>query len=104
MRTFVAEEHTETYAACRSIIGPERWDKLFLGRTLSLDPASLVKDLLQTGEQGIPKYLPDLARLEYTLEDIRTGKECVPEEMNAICLNPTVRLIDLDYLHDEYFE
>jgi hypothetical protein len=97
MRTFVAEEHTEIYTACRSIIGSERWDRLSRGRKLSDDPASLVRDLIQAGEQGMPKFLPDLARLEYTIADIRASEDCIPEDIREICLNPTVRLIDLPW-------
>lgn len=97
MRTFVAEEHTETFTACRSIIGCERWDKLFRGSTFSDDPASRLKELIQAGEQGMPKYLPDLARLEYTIEDILTSENRIPDDIREICLNPTLRLIDLSW-------
>ena len=97
MRTFVAEEHTEFYAACRSIIGSERWARLSRGRMLSDDPASLVRDLIQAGEQGMPKFLPDLARLESAIEDIRAGEDRIPDDIREICLNPTVRLIDLSW-------
>jgi len=97
MRTFVAEEHTEIYTACRLIIGSERWDRLIRGRKLSDDPASLVRDLIQAGEQGMPKFLPDLARLESAIEYIRTSEVRIPEDMREICLNPTVRLIDLSW-------
>ena len=97
MRTFVAEEHTEIYTACRSIIGSERWDRLISGRKLSDDPESLVRDLIQAGEQGMPKFLPDLARLESAIEDIRASEDRIPEDIREICLNPTVRLIDLSW-------
>jgi selenobiotic family peptide radical SAM maturase len=97
MRTFVAEEHAEIYTACRSIIGSERWDRLSRGRKLSDDPASLVRDLIQADEQGMPKFLPDLARLEYTIADIRASKDRIPEDIRQICLNPSVRLIDLSW-------
>jgi len=95
MRTFVAEEHTEIYTACRLIIGSERWDRLIRGRKLSDDPASLVRDIIQAGEQGMPKFLPDLARLESAIDDIRASEDRIPNDIREICLNPTVRLIDL---------
>ncbi len=97
MRIFVAEEHTEFYAACRSIIGSERWARLIRGRMLSDDPASLLRDLIQAGEQGMPKFLPDLARLESAIEDIRASEDRIPDDIREICLNPAVRLIDLSW-------
>ena len=64
MRTFQTGQHTETYKACRAIVGPDRWDRLIRNKNTSNDPESLVKSLIQSGEQGIPIFLPDLARLE----------------------------------------
>ncbi len=45
----------------------------------------------------MPKFLPDLARLEWTLENIRTTEDRIPEEIKAICVNPTVSLLDLSW-------
>ena len=52
---------------------------------------------MKAGGEGMPKYLPDLARLEYAIEDIRTSEDHFPEDIREICLNPTIRLIDLSW-------
>jgi selenobiotic family peptide radical SAM maturase len=97
MRTFQAEEHTKVFTACRSIIGSERWDRLIQDRKSLYNPESLLRDLIQGGEQEMPTFLPDLVSLEYTIEDIRTSKDRFPEDIREICLNPTVRLLDLSW-------
>ena len=97
MRTFLAEEHIELYSACRSVAGPELWDRLVRDRRLSADSAPLIRDLIQAGGQGMPKFLPDLARLESTIEDVRRSGVRMPEVIGEICLNPTVRLLDLSW-------
>ncbi|MDQ7786203.1 MAG: thio(seleno)oxazole modification radical SAM maturase SbtM [Thermodesulfovibrionales bacterium] len=97
MRTFQAEEHTEPYTACRSIAGPELWARLSSDRKLSYDSEPLIGDLIRAGGQGMPKFLPDLARLEYTIEDVRRSEVRILEVTAEICLNPTVRLLDLSW-------
>ena len=67
MRTFQAEEHTELYSACRSIVGPEIWDRLVRNGNSSNGPESLIESLIQSGGQGVPLFLPELARLEWTI-------------------------------------
>jgi selenobiotic family peptide radical SAM maturase len=97
MGTFQTEENTGNFTACRSILGPERWDRLIHGRRLAENPESLIRDLIQAGEQEIPDFLPDLARLEWTLQDIHTCKQLLTSDITALCVNPTVRLLDLSW-------
>jgi len=97
MRTFQAEEHIELYTACRSIAGPELWARLLRSGKLSAASEPLIRDLIQAGGQGMPKFLPDLARIEYTIEDVRRSEVTIPEVTSGIYLNPTVRLLDLSW-------
>lgn len=58
---------------------------------------SLIGDLIQAGKQDMPAFQPDLALLENTIHDIRTCKDLFPQEIREICLNPTVRLLELSW-------
>jgi selenobiotic family peptide radical SAM maturase len=96
MGKFKTEDHSEVYSTCRSLAGPERWDRLIRDSRYSNDPEILVKSIIQAGED-IPAFLPDLARIEWTIDDIRACEDRIPENIGEICLNPTVRLLDLSW-------
>ena len=97
MKPFHAEEYTDNFRACRSIVGSERWNKLIQDRKSADTPESFIRDLMKTGEQGMPKYLPDLARLEWTIAEISAREETAQNDIKEICVNPTVRLLDLSW-------
>ena len=95
MRTFQTEQHTETYKACRAIVGSDRWDRLTRNKNTTNDLESLVKSLILSGEQGIPTFLSDLARLEWTVEDIHRTDDHIQNDRKGIRVNPSLRLLDL---------
>src|SRR4030042_378438 len=97
MRIFQTEQHPETYKACRSIVGSDRWDRLIRNKNTSNDLESLVKSLIQSGEQGIPTFLPDLARLESAVEDIRRTDDHIQNDGKEIRVNPSLRLLDFPW-------
>jgi selenobiotic family peptide radical SAM maturase len=95
MKIFQTGHFNETYKACRAIVGPDRWDRLIRNKNTLNDPESLVKSLIQSGGQGLPKFLPDLARLEWTVEDIRRTDDHIQNDRKEIRVNPSLRLLDL---------
>ena len=97
MRTFQTGQHSEIYKTCRGMVGPDRWDSLIRNSTSSDDPESLINFLIQSGEQEIPKFLPDLARLEWTIEDVNRTENFVQSNIKEIHVNPSLRLIDLTW-------
>lgn len=97
MRTFRTRQHTEIYKACRVIAGPDRWDRLIRNNNLPDDPESLMKFLIQSGGQGMPAFLPDLARLEWAVEDINRTENLVQNDIKEIHVNPSLKLIDLTW-------
>lgn len=101
MKKFRAEDYSKVCSTCRSIAGPDRWDRLIRDKRSSNDPETLVNSLIQAGGE-IPAFLPDLARIEWTIEDIRTCEDVIPESLAEICLNPTVRLLDLSWKNLTY--
>jgi selenobiotic family peptide radical SAM maturase len=97
MKTFRPGQDTEIYKTCRAVVGPDRWDRLIRNRNSSKDPESLMKFLIQSGEQGMPAFLSDLARLEWTIEDVRRTEDFIQNSTKEIHVNPTVRLLDLTW-------
>jgi len=95
MKIFQTGHFNETYKACRAIVGPDRWDRLIRNKNTSNDPESLVKSLIQSGGQGLPKFLPDLARLESAVEDIHRTDDHIQNDRKEIRVNPSLRLLDL---------
>jgi selenobiotic family peptide radical SAM maturase len=43
----------------------------------------------------MPAFLSDLTRLKNTIEDIRAGTDSYPDDISEICINPSVRLLEL---------
>ena len=76
----------EIYQACRSIVGYETWEKVITGLIFPPDPEQLIISLERTGEQGIPEFLPDLARLEWTIKEVEeiTYKSLKDSEGNLV--------------------
>jgi selenobiotic family peptide radical SAM maturase len=97
MRTFQAEEHTGLYSACRSIVGPEKWDRLVRNGNSSNGPESLVESLIQSGGQGIPLFLPELARLEWTIGVVLESDDRVLNDIEEIHINPSLSLLELTW-------
>jgi selenobiotic family peptide radical SAM maturase len=92
--------HTEThigiYNVLSSHIGPEIWAKVIRAGQSSADPETLLNFLIQTGGQEIPPYLPDLARLEWTIGEI-SACQILKNEKQDIVTNPTVRLLEVPW-------
>jgi selenobiotic family peptide radical SAM maturase len=58
---------------------------------------SSIRDLNHAEMKDIPAFMPDLVRLENAIENIRTGNYFLPREIREICINPTVRLLELSW-------
>ena len=97
MDTFQLEDCAYIYPACRAIVGGERWDKITLQSGSLHDPESLTRALMQSGEEDMPQYLPDLARLEYTLHEMHISSVTRRHDFSHTCLNPTARLVELSW-------
>lgn len=95
MKTFQTGQPAQIYKTCRAMVGPDRWDSLIRNSNSSDNPESLMNFLIQSGEQGMPKFLPDLARLEWNIEDVNRAENFVQNDINEIHVNPSLRLIDL---------
>jgi selenobiotic family peptide radical SAM maturase len=85
-----------SYPVCRSLMGAEAWERAAAG--LRNNPEAFperIKSL--TGTLGLPEYLPELARLEWAYNSIKDSAGDIPEEVEGICINPSVRLLELSW-------
>jgi selenobiotic family peptide radical SAM maturase len=87
----------DIFAACRSLMGHERWSALTRDMKPEDDPEVFQKVLSQTGGAGLPEFLSELARLEGAMHETSNCKFEIPVETERICINPTLNLIGLFY-------
>jgi selenobiotic family peptide radical SAM maturase len=84
----------DIYPVCRALLGPTLWERIQeeIGASNQVEalPDTLSRD---RGRPEIPDYLPDLARLERAL--FSAGMAEVPSQVESLCLNPTVRLVQI---------
>jgi hypothetical protein len=85
----------EIFPLCRSIIGSERWSSIATCFAEIPDLESFQQKLLQTG--GLPGFLPELARLEWSINETSGGNSDVPLEVDWISINPTLKLLSLSW-------
>jgi selenobiotic family peptide radical SAM maturase len=97
MNTTSQKKLHEIYQACRSIVGYETWEKVITGLIFPPDPEQLMISLERTGEQGIPEFLPDLARLEWTIKEIEEITYKSLKNSEGISINPSLRLLELSW-------
>jgi len=86
------------YRACRSILGLDTWDR-FLGVCVAEAGPETFPDTLALymNSLGLPQFLPELARLEWHLHQTNSNKIELPLEIGRLCVNPTVRLLQLSW-------
>ena len=83
------------FPVCRSFAEPAAWIRV----AAACDPAAAEGALeealrLVGGSLGLPPFLPDLARLERLVRDVRHDPGGVPAAVALPCLNPTLRLVE----------
>lgn len=86
------------YRACRSVLGFDTWDR-FLGVCVAEERPETFPDTLALYmiNLGLPQFLPELARLEWNLHQTNSNKIEFPLEIGQLCVNPTVRLLQLSW-------
>lgn len=86
------------YRACRSIMGSDTWDRILeagnADSRLEAFPDTVEKYRI---EFGLPEFLPELARLEWTLHKTTSRKHGTPFGVSRLMVNPTARLVQLSW-------
>ncbi len=85
-----------TFPKCHSILDSDIWEQITADA--SMDPETFIKELkCQVGKQGIPEFIPELARLEHSLNELKISKIKKIHEVNKHVVNPTLQLLKLSW-------
>ena len=86
------------YPLCRSILDSETWDRIIVECDLNAEPETFLNKLLfRTDDVGFPEFLPELARLELTINKVIKGETEIPLEPDQPVINPTLQLLQLSW-------
>ena len=103
----VREVVEKLYPLVRACVGPERWEQLVKGyiatrpaRHFEMNQAgesfpAYVADV--TGAQGLPEFLPALARFEWADWAVYASLERLPERVERLTVNPTLTVLQHPY-------
>ncbi|HSR37223.1 MAG TPA: thio(seleno)oxazole modification radical SAM maturase SbtM, partial [Desulfurivibrionaceae bacterium] len=80
------------YPACRRLVPSGLWCQLTAGD----DPARLPQALGAVDAAELPSFLPDLARLEWAIHQVREGAVAI-DPVAALALNPTLQMLEFPW-------
>jgi len=99
----VREVVEKLYPLVRARVGPERWEQLVQGYTATRPARHF--EMNQLGEafpafvadvtvaEGLPEYLPALARFEWADWAVYASQERLPERVERLTVNPTLTVL-----------
>jgi hypothetical protein len=85
------------YHAARAILGEKRWSLICRACPGATQPEQLLQALAELKDPGIPRYLPDLIRLEAAVSSALREKDRVAAGGDRVSMNPSIRLIELSW-------
>lgn len=88
----------DTYPTCRSILDSDVWNRI-VKRYEPYPEAEMFPDTvtLQIEELDLPRYMPELARLEWALHKVTAGEVEIPAEVDRLGVNPALQLLRLSW-------
>jgi selenobiotic family peptide radical SAM maturase len=94
----ITDRIEEIYPACRKLVASEAWDRLANACATGHGPGELPQILSRQGDiLSPPGYLPELARLEWTLFRVKTLEPDYSPRGNQIEINPSLQLLRLSW-------
>jgi selenobiotic family peptide radical SAM maturase len=97
MTRYEKKANKEVYAACCKIVGPEKWKKFISSFDAAPDP-DILNDLIEkTGDFTAYPFLPDLARLEWTVNAVSKSSSTIPTQKGHLSVNPTLHILLLSW-------
>jgi selenobiotic family peptide radical SAM maturase len=88
----------EIYPACRSLIDTETWNQIISVYSEEKGLEELIMKLEnRKGELGLPGFLPELARLERIVRNLKTENPGITTEVIRISVNPSLQLLPLSW-------
>jgi len=88
------ERLREIYPCCLSFIGPDKLNT-FTEHFKESDLKALLNALEE--DHSLLLFLPELARLEWALYEVKTGSVVIPPDIDKICINPTFQILQLSW-------
>jgi selenobiotic family peptide radical SAM maturase len=96
MNLTIQKKLDEVYPVCRSFIDCGAWEKMI--ELCDEEPETFPERLsLRSGDLGLPEFLPEFARLEWTFRNVENGEIEIPREVDRIIVNPTFQLLKLSW-------
>jgi selenobiotic family peptide radical SAM maturase len=89
--------YDDIYPACRKVLGEEAWQRFSAKWAKALGSCSLSTEFSRISSRSIPKFLPDLARLEEAIFTASNNRESIPHDVKQPSINPTIQIIDLSW-------
>ena len=88
------------YPSCRRAVDPDTWKQIVRACARNSGPEGLPKTLaLQRGDLGLAGFLPELARLEWSIHKVTEREADIPQQVEQLGVNPTVQLLQLAWRH-----
>jgi selenobiotic family peptide radical SAM maturase len=85
------------YRACRAVLGEAAWSRLSLQELKALVSRTLSTALTRIEDDSIPRFLPDLARLEEVYASVEERKGLLTSEVELPSVNPTLQILELSW-------
>jgi selenobiotic family peptide radical SAM maturase len=85
------------YHSCRSVLGESAWKRFSTQWADAIASHSLSTTLTRESSRAIPKFLPDLARLEEAIFAAAEKKGSIPGKVDRPSINPTLEIIELSW-------
>jgi selenobiotic family peptide radical SAM maturase len=80
------------FPRCRSILKPAIWYRIIKSIPENTTPEAFPNLLNDRMDIGIQAFLPELAQLEWNIYDTKHGHIKIPDDVDQILVNPTLKL------------
>jgi selenobiotic family peptide radical SAM maturase len=84
------------FPRCKAFFAHDRWQHMSRAARSS-DGRALLESLLRGVFEGLPPYLPDLARVEWARHSIMKESGSIPQIVENLVLNPTVQALEVGW-------
>jgi len=86
------------YPRCRMLLGTDMWQKIISGHDLDRKPGIFPKVIVAYKHHAhIPEFLPELARLEWSVSQAKERSITIPDDQEDVTINPTLLLHEFQW-------
>jgi selenobiotic family peptide radical SAM maturase len=88
----------KNFTGCRSLLDAGTWLAIMSECREDENPERFLDRIrCHCNDAGAPGYLPELARLEWRILEMKDQKIAIPDHLNEIILNPCLEVLDLGW-------